>query len=113
MGKRASGWAGFLANELTARVRRTIDWIHMPIPIERDDAAFFAPLRQLKLKAASQLYLGLVHQEDGVAGAQRRIDAAKTAVAHFGIATECGLGRIDPAIVPALLDLHKSVAQLR
>jgi hypothetical protein len=102
-----------LANELTARVRRTIDWIHMPIPIERDDAAFFAPLRHLELQAASQLYLGLVHQEDGVAGAQRRIDTAKTVVAHFGIATECGLGRIDPAIVPALLDLHKSVAQLR
>ena len=102
-----------MANALTQRVRRTIDWIHMPVPIDRDDAAFFAPLERLALKGASQLYLGLVHHEDGIAGARRRLEAANRVVANFGVATECGLGRLDPAIVPSLLDLHKSVARLR
>jgi hypothetical protein len=103
-----------IANELTARVRRRLDWIHMPVPIEREDAAFFEPLRQLRLPPACQLYFGLVHQEDGVEGARRRIEVAKTVIGGtFGIATECGLGRIQPGIVPELLELHKAVAQLR
>ena len=63
------------ANELTDATARPITWIHLPVPIERDDDAYFAPLEQLAISDA-ELYLGLVHREDGVDGARRRIETA-------------------------------------
>ena len=37
--------------------------------IERDDDAYFAPLADLQLPAETELYLGLVHRQDGAEGA--------------------------------------------
>ena len=85
-----------IANELSARIARPIHWVHLPVPIERDDDAYFAPLADLKLHPETELYLGLVHFRDGVEGAGRRIEAAKKVVPEFGVATECGMGRRPP-----------------
>jgi hypothetical protein len=101
-----------LCNMFVGTIRRSISWIHMPVPKERDDDAYFAPLRNLKLKPDTQLYLGLVHMTDGVDGARRRLAAAKKVVSNFGIATECGFGRRAPDTLPALLELHRDVARL-
>jgi hypothetical protein len=38
-----------VANGVAKRVRRTIEWLHVPVPRERDDPAYFSPLRQLAL----------------------------------------------------------------
>jgi hypothetical protein len=101
-----------LANELVTHVGHKVSYIRVPVPIERDDDAFFAPFRTLVLPTGCQLYLGLVHAKDGAAGALRRAQAAKKAVASFGIASECGLGRCKtPAEVRKLLDLHADVAR--
>lgn len=100
-----------LANALSARVRRTIDWFHMPVPIERDDDGYFAPLAGLKLQPDCRLYLGLIHDGDGVAGTRRRVAAAERHVKAFGIATECGFGRRDPASVGDLIQLHADLIQ--
>ena len=102
-----------LANALTARVARPIDLIHMPVPRGRDDDAYFAPLRGLRLKPATELVLGLVHYTDGLAGARRRMDTALGYVQAFSVATECGFGRRDPATIPDLLRLHMAVADDR
>jgi hypothetical protein len=85
--------------------------VHLPVPIERDDAAYFAPLADLGLPEGTELYLGLVHHEDGVDGALRRIDAASTAVTRFGVATECGFGRGPAERTVPLLDLHRDVLE--
>ena len=45
----------------------------------------------LRLRAGTRLYLGLVHQ-DGLAGTQRRVDTAARHVTGFGVATKCGMG---------------------
>lgn len=99
-----------LSNRLFVGIKHPIAWIHMPVPRDRDDVAYFAPLKQLKIPRGTELYLGLVHLTDGIAGARRRLDAAKNVVADFGIATECGFGRRPPETIPALLDLHRDVA---
>ncbi len=99
-------------NGISARVTRPIDWIHFPVPIERDDAAYFAPLKGLKLHPETKLYLGLVHWEDGTEGAARRIKAAKGVLRDFGIATECGLKDTKLEDFPAMLDLHRNIAAL-
>ena len=100
-----------MANRLAARIRRRIDLIHMPVPRDRSDAAYFAPLRRLKLSPDTELCLGLVHHTDGVAGTRRRLATAETLVRDFSIATECGFGRRDPNTIPELLRIHAEVAQ--
>jgi len=99
-----------VANAITGAAQRPINWLHLPVPRDRDDDAYFAPLRNLIRPAGTELYLGLIHFTDGAAGAQRRIAAASRVVADFGIATECGLGRRPPATIPDLLRLHAEVA---
>lgn len=99
-----------MANELTTMIHRFINLIHMPVPRNRSDDAYFAPLLDLKLKPETKLCLGLVHYTDGLEGASRRIDTARKYVRDFGVGTECGFGRRDPKTIPALLDLHVKVA---
>ena len=106
--------AGTLASVvrgLLAAAPRRIDFIHLPVPIERDDAAYFAPLGGIEVPEGTALVLGLVHHEDGIEGALRRIDAASTAVPAFGIATECGFGRGPAERTAPLLDLHREILE--
>jgi methionine synthase II (cobalamin-independent) len=110
MNPRDLGVATEMANRLSGAVSRPINWIHMPVPIDRDDDAYFAPLKALALSSDTEFYLGLVHFDDGVAGAARRIRTARQSREDFGIATECGFGRRPPETIPPLLRLHAEIA---
>ena len=99
-----------LANRLSAGVGRNIDWIHMPVPVERDDEAYFEALATLSLKPETQLFLGLIHDTDGVEGTRRRMTTADKYVSGYGVATECGFGRRPAETVGPLLDIHAEVA---
>ncbi len=100
-----------VANALAAASARRIDYLHLPVPIARDDAPYFAPLTALKEGTCGELYLGLLHAKDGVEGAMRRIRCARQFVKSFGIACECGLGRYPAEAIPGLLSLHGEVAR--
>jgi hypothetical protein len=100
------------ANRVSQRIARPIELIHMPVPRSRTDDAYFAPLRNLKLRPETELCLGLVHYTDGVAGALKRLATAKKYVNNFSIATECGFGRRDPRTIPELLRLHAATADI-
>jgi hypothetical protein len=99
-----------LANRLTDAMTRPIELIHMPVPRDRSDDAYFAPLKALKLKQQTKLALGLVHHTDGVEGSRRRLAAAERVVKDFAIATECGFGRRRPETIPELLRIHAQLA---
>lgn len=99
-----------VANRLCADIKRTIELIHMPVPRDRDDDGYFAPLARLKLNAETELSLGLVHFTDGVAGTRRRLATAERHAKPFSIATECGFGRRDPKTIPELLRIHAEIA---
>ena len=98
------------ANAIFETVTRQIDWLHIPVPRNRDDDAYFKPLADLKLPHGTQLYLGLVHHSDGIEGGIRRLATAKRYVENFGIATECGLGRRPPETIPAVMKLMAQLA---
>lgn len=101
-----------LANLITGSIRHSVNWIHMPVPANRDDAAYFAPLVELKRGSTTELYLGLVHASDGVDGTILRMKAASAFVQGFGIATECGIGRARaPELVRELLSIHTEAAK--
>jgi hypothetical protein len=101
-----------IANKLTIATQRTANWLHLPVPRDRSDDAYFAPLTELKLNSKTELYLGLIHLTDGVEGTRARMSAADAVVSNYGIATECGFGRRPPETILALLDLHRVAANL-
>ncbi|MCC6472523.1 MAG: hypothetical protein IT514_02145 [Burkholderiales bacterium] len=99
------------ANEVSAEIGRTIELIHMPVPRDRSDDAYFEPLRRLALRPETALALGLVHYTGGIEGTRRRIATAEKYVEGFMIGTECGFGRRDPATLAELLEIHALAAQ--
>ena len=106
------GKAVELANLILANAGRPVNWVHMPVPVDRDDDAYFEPLRKLKREAGTELYLGLVHIGDGVEGALRRMDAASRFAGDFGIATECGFGRArTPDMAAEIMRIHADAAE--
>jgi len=100
------------ANAFLPLAKRSVSWIHMPVPIDRDDASYFRPLRTLDLPVDASLFLGLVHPSDGIDGATRRILAAKQFAPDFGVATECGLRFFDDFALADILQLHRDAAQV-
>jgi len=96
-----------LANAVIDGVRRPVQFVHMPAPVERFDDAYFAPLETLRLGPDTTLYLGLVHATDTLEQARLRMQAARRSVARFGVAAECGFGRLPAAELPQLLQAHE------
>lgn len=94
-------------NEICRAARRRVDWIHLPVPRNRSDAAYVAPLAELTTPGETEIFLGLVHATDGVPGTRARIRAAEPFLSEFGVATECGFGRRPPETIPDLLDIHR------
>ena len=86
-----------------------IAYLHMPVPKDRTDEAYFAPLKNLRLGSSTKLFLGLIHPNDE-AGTQKRADLAKAAYSKpFGVASECGLGRTPKEDLESILAGAKSV----
>lgn len=98
-----------IANGIVKAVSRAVQYIHMPVPKDRNDEAYFMPLTGLKLPEGTALYLGLVHAGDAANSAVKLRTAQKFATVS-GVAAECGLGRGDPEKFELILDDHLSVA---
>ncbi len=100
-----------IANDVRQALARRVDFLHMPVPKDRADADYFRPLAGLTGWADATLYLGLVHHDDR-AGDRARIETAREFAPVFGVSSECGWGRTDPARVPGLLESHRAAAEL-
>jgi hypothetical protein len=108
-----------LVNAVTSASRRGLDFVSFTVPQDRDDSAYFEPLGGLKTGADTELNFALVpyHPAEQPAGTTARqvenIDTALAASAggarEWGICTECGMGRVQAADVPGLLDLHSEI----
>ena len=99
-----------VANAMANSIERPLQYIHMPVPIARNDEAYFTPLKDLRFPG--ELYLGVIHAADGVEGTKKRMATATKYVAKFGIACECGIARArKPELVRRLLELHAAAAR--
>jgi methionine synthase II (cobalamin-independent) len=98
------------ANRVTAGTHRDIQLIHLPVPRDRTDDAYFAPLGKLALRPATEICLGLVHHTDGLIGTRARLASARRHIQNFMIGTECGFGRRRPDTIPELLRIHAEAA---
>ena len=80
-----------MASDVRRAVTRSVDFLHLPVPKDRTDDAYFRPLKNLEGYGDAALYLGLVHYDDRK-GDLARIDAARPFAPRFGVASECGWG---------------------
>lgn len=108
-----------LVNALTAEASRPLSFVSFTVPQGRGDSAYFEPLSDLATGSDTELYFALVpyHPTEQAPGTTPRqiahIDAALAdspgGARDWGVCTECGMGRVDPADVPTLLDLHSQI----
>ena len=98
-----------MTNGICNAVSRPIQYVHMPVPKNRNDDAYFTPLDALRLSVGTALYLGLVHEGDPEGNAAKLATARKH-VPVAGVGAECGLGRGDPEGLPDVLEQHNLLA---
>jgi methionine synthase II (cobalamin-independent) len=103
-----------VANDLVRCIPGDTDvsWLHMPVPKNRDDTAYFEPLKRLKAGDKTKLYLGLVHPNDEE-GTFRRLQAARNVIPgrDFGVSTGCGMGRTPKEELASILQISKNVTK--
>jgi hypothetical protein len=95
-----------ILNGMFRRATRPIGFVHLPVPRNRTDDAYFAPLKKLALPKSCELILGLIHEGDAP-GNKARLAAARKFAPVAGIGTECGWGRKSPERVPGTLAAHE------
>lgn len=104
------GIAVRMANIAVENAGRRFDFVHMPVPRNRADDAYFEPLSNLRI-GDTKVFIGLVHLTDGTQGSLKRLETFRR---HYrgphGIATECGWGRRKAETIPALIQVHREVA---
>jgi hypothetical protein len=108
-----------LVNAVIAGAGRPVDFVSFTVPQGRSDSAYFEPLSGLQTGPQTELYFALVpyHPDAQVPGTTaeqiEHIDASLGSstggARHWGICTECGMGRVDSGDVPGLLDLHSQI----
>jgi hypothetical protein len=95
---------------IAAAAQWPIAFFHIPVPKERRDEAYYAPLKRWKRPAGTELYLGLLHHNDE-AGDRARVALARKFIDDFGLSAECGWGRTEPGRLPGLLKGHRVAAE--
>ena len=108
-----------LVNAVASGAGRAVNFISFTVPQGRNDFAYFEPLGRLNTSSETELYFALVPyhpdaQAPGTTAEQiEHIDAALVnspgGARHWGICTECGMGRVQADDVPGLLDLHTEI----
>jgi hypothetical protein len=108
-----------VVNAVTSGAQRPVNFISFTVPQGRNDIAYFEPLGGLRTGSETELYFALVpyHPDDQAPGTTAEqieyIDAALLnspgGARHWGICTECGMGRVAADDVPQLLDLHHQI----
>lgn len=99
-----------MANSIVQKIStiHPVAYIHMPVPKDRTDEAYFKPLKDLRLHD-TKLFLGVVHANDE-AGTKARLEAAQVVYPNIsGISTECGLGRTPSEELGSILEICASM----
>ena len=99
-----------IANGFLGKLDRPVNFVHLPVPPDRTDEAYYQPLKDLNLPAETTLFLGLIHKNDD-AGNLLRAEVAARVVPAFGVASECGWGRSDPQDVPDIISAHRTASE--
>lgn len=97
------------------RTSHPIKFFQCPVPLSAMDKLehYYEPLKKLLPKLTehdTELYLGVVREHD-LEGTKARVEAAKKAFpdTDFGVATECGLGRVSAEQAESVMAISREV----
>lgn len=96
---------------IAAATKRRVDFLHIPVPKDRTDDAYYAPITAWKRPDGIKLYLGLLHHDDDAGDRARIALARRHVIGEFGLSAECGWGRTEPGRLPGLLKGHRTAAE--
>ena len=100
----------YMANTIVQMIKSVheVAYIHMPVPKDRIDEAYYQPMANLELQD-TKLFLGVVHANDE-SGTRKRLETAMAVYPDiYGVSTECGLGRTLPEDISSVLEICASV----
>ena len=100
-----------VSNILVEKLSRACNFVHMPVPEDRSDEAYFCPLTDLNMNSDTEVFLGLIHDHQTDKENIKKIKTAQKFLLDFGIATECGLGRREKESIPNLFELHNKLSE--
>lgn len=101
-----------VANAMALSIERPITYIHFPVPLKRNNEAYFAPFAGLRLDPATEIYLGVVHLAEGVEGIAHKLAQARRFTRVDAISTECGIARArKPDLVREILELQAAASR--
>ena len=103
-----------VANRLTQRAGRPINFLAFTVPQYQQEEAYFEPLSRLDVSPDTELYFALVpyhpeKQAEGTTDEQIRLVDSHLGDRPWGICTECGMARAEREEIPVLLDLHREI----
>ncbi|HWI22904.1 MAG TPA: hypothetical protein VNT22_09860 [Baekduia sp.] len=100
-----------LSNDVVANSGRPVQYVHMPVMPDADEA-FFEPLKDLDI-GDTKVYLGIIHHDDSDPnGFERRFELARRFLPDFGIAGVCGYGRLPKSAAKNIVASHEQSAAL-
>jgi len=103
-----------LANAIATDIEpiHHVEYIHLPVPKDRADDAYYRPLESLHL-SSTKLFLGLIHVHDRE-GTEKRLGAAHAVYPNIaGVATECGMGRTPLEDISSILEIAAGITYKR
>jgi hypothetical protein len=101
-----------VANAMATSIKRPITYMHFPVPLKRNDEAYFVPFKDLKLAPETEVYLGVVHLSEGVEGVAEKLAHARRFTRVDAISTECGIARArKPDLVRQILELQAAASR--
>lgn len=103
-----------MMNAVSGRARRPVSWFSITVPQVVRGEEYFAPLADLRVDDATELYFALVpyhpaEQPAGTTEQQARLIDARLGEREWGICTECGMGRVDREDVLPMLDSYREI----
>lgn len=100
-----------MLNGVFDRLQRSVQFVHVPVPVDRNDDDYFRPLENLRLPSETEFYVGCIHPGEEAGNLQKwQCANAHTRVTGFG--SECGWGRGDPVKLEPILDAHKRLLEM-
>jgi len=83
------GQAVRLVGAIIASTERQPQFVHLPVPPERDDTVYFEDLINLALWPSLEVHLGLVHESDTLDDVAARLSAAREVLPYAAASADC------------------------
>ena len=97
-----------IANAVAAALDRSLNWIHMPVPRDPDDEAYFGPLADLRLAPTTRpsCTWGWSTTPTGSREPNDGLPRPGRVAPRFGSRPSPGSGRRPPESIPPLFEVH-------